>query len=211
MVLSERAQEILETFWLQKEGEAPPPLTALEHSEAFDELMQVGLLTVVDEKPILTERGWRESQAAIRRHRLAERLMADVLDVRSPNLDEASCKFEHMLFDGIEDKVCRLLGHPGLCPHGKPIPEGSCCSKKTKSAEKLVATMADLEVGEEGQVAYLSTEDDARMDELMAIGVVPGVSVKLLRKYPAFLFALDQSEFAVDQEMATAIHVRLHK
>ena len=211
MLLSEEAQEILETLWLQEEGQGPASLAALEKAQGFDELSQMGYVSVGDGQAALTERGLREAEGAIRRHRLAERLMADVVDVGSRALDEVSCHFEHMLHAGIEDKVCRLLGHPRVCPHGKAIPEGSCCRRRAKVGEKLVAPMADLDVDEEGRVAYLITGDGVRMKELMAIGLVPGVGVKLIRKSPAYVFSLGESEFAVDEDMARAIYVRLQK
>jgi DtxR family Mn-dependent transcriptional regulator len=211
-MLSNAAQEILETLWLQKEeGESPAPSEALTRSPAFDELSQLGFVSVSKGAVQLTERGLREAEGAIRRHRLAERLMADVLDVREGALDEVSCEFEHMLHSGLEDKVCRLLGHPRVCPHGKAIPPGDCCRARPRGGEKLVACLADLEPGEGGRVAYLLTGEDSRMQELMAIGAVPGIAVRLIRKFPAYVFALGESEFAVDEEMARTVYVRVER
>jgi len=212
MSLSDNAQEILETLWLRKEeGEPPTLLSALQKAPAFDELSQMGFVSVADGEAALTERGLREAAGAIRRHRLAERLMADVLDVREGALDEASCQFEHILYAGLENQVCRLLGHPTVCPHGKPIPEGDCCHEHARTGDKLVASLADLEPGEGGRVAYLLTGQDTRMQELMSIGAVPGVSVSLIRKFPAYVFSLGESEFAVDEAMARTIYVRIQR
>ncbi|HEY3396853.1 MAG TPA: metal-dependent transcriptional regulator [Armatimonadota bacterium] len=208
-MLSDRAQEILETLWLQHEGEAPVPLSALEKTKAFNELSQLGYVSVSDGQVQLTERGLREAAGAIRRHRLSERLMADVLDMGETGLDEASCQVEHLLYRGLEDRVCRLLGHPRVCPHGKPIPPGPCCKEGAPSEERLIAPLADMETGEEGRVAYLHTGDGTRMRELMAIGLVPGVSVKLMHKSPTYVLALGECEFAVDEGMARAVYVRL--
>ncbi len=211
-MLSNAAQEALETLWLQKqEGETPVSARTLERSPAFDELVQMGCVSVVGDDAQLTARGLREAEGAIRRHRLAERLMADVLDVREGALDEAGCEFEHMLHSGLEDKVCRLLGHPRFCPHGRPIPPGDCCRGRARSGEKLVACLADLEAGEGGRVAYLLTGEDSRMRELMAIGAVPGMNIRLIRKFPAYVFALGESEFAVDEEMARTVYVRVER
>lgn len=209
MRLSDKAQEILETLWLQSEGEGAAPLAAMADAPAFHELSQTGHVSVAQGEVKLTDRGLREAEAAIRRHRLAERLMADVLDVGDPSLDEASCEFEHMLHAGLEDKVCQLLGHPRVCPHGKPIPPGVCCGQPERGGDKLVAPLSDLEVREGGRVAYLFTGESSRLQELMAIGVVPGMAVTLLRKFPAYVFTLGESEFAVDEQMARAIYVRL--
>lgn len=208
---SDEADEILEALWMESEGKPPLALTALQDSRAFKELCELDLAAVAGERAVLTERGRREAEGAVRRHRLAERLMADVLHVDAPSLDEASCRVEHALHAGIEDKVCALLGHPRVCPHGKPIPRGDCCALGAMPGEKLVARLADLDVNEGGRVSYLYSEEPTRIQELVAIGVLPGASVKLIRKFPAFVFALGESEFAVDEQMARAIYVRLHE
>lgn len=212
MRLSEPTQELLETLWEQSEEGSAGALTELEEAPGFEQLSQMGYITVVDSEVELTERGLPEAEAVIRRHRLAERLMADVLDVGPSSFEAASCQLEHILYAELEDKVCQLLGHPRLCPHGKPIPEGRCCQDRQGAIQtaKLVAPLTDIEVGEGGRVAYLSTHDSSRMRELMAIGLVPGVRVKLLRRSPAYVFSVGESEFAVDEEMARAVYVRMH-
>jgi DtxR family Mn-dependent transcriptional regulator len=209
--VSHAAQELLETLWLEREGEAPVPLSALEDSPAFRELLQLGYASAVGDHAALTERGTREARAAIRRHRLAERLMADVLDLGDESLDEAGCSFEHLLHPELEDKVCNLLGHPRVCPHGKPIPPGRCCEERTRSNEKLVAPLVDLEVGEGGRIAYLLAGERSRLQELMSIGLLPGAGIKLLRKSPAYVLALGESEFAVDEAMAKTVYVRVQE
>jgi len=206
---SHAAQELLETLWLEQEGDPPVPLSALEGSDAFNELLRLGCASAVEGQARLTERGLREARAAIRRHRLAERLMADVLDLGAQSLDEAGCRFEHLLYPELEDKVCTLLGHPRACPHGKPIPPGPCCDHGARETGKLVASLVDLEVGEGGRVAYLHAGEGSRLRELMSIGLLPGAPVTLLRKSPAYVVALGESEFALDEEMAKAIYVRV--
>ena len=211
MAISDAGQEILETLWLQTEGEQPAPLASIAKSPAFDELSQAGLVSASGGKAVLTSRGLREAEMAIRRHRLAERLFVDVIDIGEGEVDEASCQFEHMLHSGLEDKICRLLGHPHICPHGKPIPMGPCCRERAPAGERLIASLADMGPGEGGRIAYLLMGKDSRMQELMAIGAMPGMSVKLIRKYPAVVFSLGESEFAVDEEMARAVYVRVQR
>ncbi|MBM3499966.1 MAG: metal-dependent transcriptional regulator [Armatimonadetes bacterium] len=209
MQVSQEAQELLETLWLEQEGEPPVPLSALEGSAAFNELLQLGYAGVADGRADLTDRGLREGRGAVRRHRLAERLLADVLDLGEQSLDEAGCRFEHLLYPELEDKVCALLGHPRACPHGKPIPPGPCCETGARETGKLVAPLTGLEVGEGGRVAYLQAAEGSRLRELMSIGLLPGAPVKLLRKSPAFVLSLGESEFALDEDMAKAIYVRV--
>ena len=41
--------------------------------------------------------------------------------------EKEACRFEHILSDGATERICTFLGHPGLCPHGYPVPRGECC------------------------------------------------------------------------------------
>ncbi len=76
----------------------------------------------------LTERGRHKAADIIRRHRLAERLFTDSLALESETaIEEQACKFEHILSPEATEKICTFLGHPRTCPHGAPIPPGSCC------------------------------------------------------------------------------------
>ncbi|MGB7129872.1 MAG: ATP-binding cassette domain-containing protein [Candidatus Sulfotelmatobacter sp.] len=76
----------------------------------------------------LTPRGRERAGSIIRRHRLAERLFTDSLAMDSETeIEQQACKFEHILSPEATDKICAFLGHPRTCPHGAPIPPGSCC------------------------------------------------------------------------------------
>src|SRR5215467_11855226 len=76
----------------------------------------------------LTERGRKKAADIIRRHRLAERLFTDSLAMDSETeIEQQACKFEHILSPEATDKICTFLGHPRTCPHGAPIPRGTCC------------------------------------------------------------------------------------
>ena len=82
-----------------------------------------------------TERGSRMAADIIRRHRLAERLFTETLNMQNESeVEQQACKFEHILSPEATERICAFLGHPRTCPHGAPIPEGVCCSKAEKSA-----------------------------------------------------------------------------
>ena len=210
MKLSEDAQELLELLWIATEEEAKPGL-AIEDapSEGVEELVQARLVERNGEWLTLTASGRPEAAQAVRRHRLAERLLADVLTTEEARLDEHACRLEHVLVDGVDESICTLLGHPRFCPHGKPIPRGKCCRQMRESAERLIAPLSDLQPGQRGQIAYIQMNNPRRLQKLMAMGVLPGVSVKLLRRFPSYVFEAGYSQFAVDEEIASAIYVRL--
>jgi putative ABC transport system ATP-binding protein len=78
----------------------------------------------------LTDRGRHKAADIIRRHRLAERLFTDSLALESETaIEQQACKFEHILSAEATEKICTFLGHPRTCPHGAPIPPGSCCAR----------------------------------------------------------------------------------
>lgn len=210
-MLSERAEEILEALWIQfeEQGKKPLDLGASRDEPAIEELMKLGYIKKDVGHIHLLEKGKSHALGCVRRHRLSERLLTDLFDIKKKTVNEVSCKFEHLLHESLEDKVCTILGHPKICPHGKPIPPGKCClEKKKKKSLKIVAPLADLEVKDKGQIAYLQAKDTNQMQKLISIGAIPGLAITLLQKFPSYVFQIGESQFAVDKELAQAIYVR---
>ncbi len=213
MKLSERAEEILETLWIGivEEKRDTLSLGLAEREEAVAELREGGYIRVSRGEVSLQDKGREEGRRIIRRHRLAERLLVDVLDMKISQTHEIGCKFEHLLHEGLDENVCTLLGHPKTCPHGKPIPPGRCCQKSAKEAAQAVRSLKDLNVKDRGTIAYLATDDQARLQKLVAMGALPGLRLSLIQKFPSYVFQVGHSQFAVDQELAEGVYVRLEK
>lgn len=222
-MLSQRAEEILEDLWVAAEEKSPEDLEqGPENSEqgeesfaqadpAVFELVDLGLVSREQGRLSLSAHGLKEAESVVRRHRLAERLMTDVLDIRGALLEENACRFEHLLREEVEESVCTLLGHPRECPHGKPIPIGPCCKRVSSEVRSLVLPLSELAAGEKGRVAYLRTELSRRLQKLLTLGILPGVEIKLLQRFPSFVLRMGHSELAIDREMAEGIQVRLGK
>lgn len=212
MKISQRGEEILESLWtaMEERGEGPVSLSALTRGEpAIDELEKTGNIHLSGDRVGLTEKGKQEGRKVVRRHRLAERLFADVLDIKKSLVHPVSCEFEHLLHQGIEDNICILLGHPTTCPHGRPIPPGECCGKARESTGKVVAPLSALKAGQKGRVAYLRTRNMTTLQKLMSMGVLPGLSIRVVQTFPSYVFALGASQFAVDQDLAEDLYIRL--
>ena len=207
---SEDAQELLELLWINAEEEAKSGLPLDDRlPPGAEELIQLGLAAQSGPGLVLTANGRPQAARAVRRHRLAERLLADVLTAEEAMVDEHACRFEHVLIDGLDESICTLLGHPRFCPHGRPIPRGECCRRMQESAERLIAPLCDLQPGQQGHIAYIQMNSPRRLQKLMAMGVLPGVSITLLRRSPSFVFEAGYSQFAVDEDIASEIYVRL--
>lgn len=207
MELTDRAEEILETIWVETvEHEKVPDISVLKDNAAFKELTEAGYLSLDSKKP-LTAKGAHEGQSCVRRHRLAERLLVDVLHAKKELIHEAGCKLEHILHKGLEDNICVLLGHPKSCPHGRPIPKGKCCIARKKEIGSLVVPLSELQKNQHAKIAYLHTEDKSVLKKIMAIGALPGLSIVLLQKFPSYVFKIGHSQFAIDKNIADKIQV----
>ena len=209
MKISENAQEILELLWMAQEDGKEGLALADPELEGIDELVKGGLVVQDEGSWKLTRAGAPEAALAIRRHRLGERLLADILKAEDALLEEQACRLEHALFDGLDESICTLLGHPQFCPHGKPIPPGECCRQMRLSVGRLISPLSEIEPGKGGEVAYIQMGDASHLQKLMALGVLPGGKIMLLRNSPSFVFECGYSQFAVDEAIAADIYVRL--
>lgn len=209
MDIGERAEEVLEMLWIatQEMKEKGIPVDELNMVDV-DTLLVLGLASSSNDIITLTEKGFPEARSVVRRHRLAERLLTDVLGARENNMHETACRFEHLLDRGLDDSICTLLGHPRVCPHGKPIPPGKCCEEEHVETGQVVAPLSHLFPGAQGKVAYLHATEASNLQKLMAMGILPGAPIKLLQKFPSLVFEAGHTQFAVDEQIADAIFVR---
>jgi DtxR family Mn-dependent transcriptional regulator len=209
--LSEKAEEILEKLWTDDaNGGGWASLRDLETDEdgsTLNELRDEALVDVKDETVSLTTKGLDEARKVVRRHRLAERLLMDVLDTDPGMVEDAACRFEHVLRSGVEENVCTLLGHPRVCPHGSLIPPGRCCKEGLDEANRVVYPLSEMEAGQGGRIMYIHTHGESSIRKLMAMGVLPGFDVSLIQRYPSYVFRVGQTQIAVDADIASEIFV----
>jgi DtxR family transcriptional regulator, Mn-dependent transcriptional regulator len=214
MKLSDKAEELLEILWintneLNRATSSFGDLKTAEDAPEVKELLKAAFISVSRDGIKLHKAGFKEAESAIRRHRLAERLMVDVLDIKKNRMEEAACRFEHLLREEVEESICTLLGHPDQCPHGKPIPQGRCCKESAKAAKPVVSSIADIRKRAKGRIAYLRTRDNKKLQKLMAMGILPGLTVEILQKFPSFVVKIGNSQIAMDEEMARDVFIRL--
>ena len=213
MKLSNKAEEILESLWIAVEEKKRSALKLEELGVATDdpvlrELTDRALVEIRGAEIRFRPEGKKEGRMTIRRHRLAERLMMDVLNIRGEVGNSKACQFEHLLNEGVDIKVCTMLNHPATCPHGKPIPPGECCRQAQAEGDLGVVSLTELKSGEEGEIAYIQTDDNKKMQKLMAMGVLPGNRIVLVQAFPSYIFRVGYSEFAIDTNLAREIFVR---
>ncbi len=213
MKITEKAEEILEFLWIQAEEEGQSftdveKISVPADDPAYEELRTLALIEIRDGRIYLRPEGKEEGRKIIRRYRLAERLMMDVFNIRGEQAKEKACQFEHLLNEGVDTKICAMLNHPETCPHGRRIPPGECCIEARRSGDLGIVPLTELKPGDEGEIAYIQTEDDKKMQKLMAMGVLPGNRIRLSQAFPSYIFRVGYSEFAIDTNMAREIFVR---
>lgn len=127
----------------------------------------------------LTAEGREEALSIVRRHRLAERFLVDVLGLRWDEVHEEACRLEHALSPKVQAALERFLEYPERCPHGHPIPD----------AELSIATaagvdLAEVRPGERGRVVSVREEDEEVLRHLYGLGVTPGAEILVVEAAP---------------------------
>lgn len=207
--------EVLEALWtLEERGSADLREFRREAAACVDDqliasMRQEGLVDIADGAIRLLPPGRERAKQIIRRHRLAERLLCDVLGIPVEDSEDAACEFEHVLAEGITSSICTLLGHPRYCPHNRRIPEGECCRQARSELEPIVASCTSLRPGQEARIAYLCTRDHPMIHKLAAIGILPGARIRLLQKWPSYVLQSEETEIAIEEDLASQVYVWL--
>ena len=210
-----KKQEMLEAIWtLREEGDANAGRIRRradieDPDSVLDELVAEGLARREGDEIFLTDEGEEIARKVIRRHRLAELLLHQVMELNDESVEHEACEFEHVLNPEVTDSICTLLGHPRTCPHGKPIPRARCCEKFRTEVQPLVQRLSDLGVGQTGRITVIAPKYHSHLDRLSSFGVVPGAEVRLHQKFPSFVIEIGETTVAVDRDIAAEIFVRL--
>ncbi len=206
--------EILEFLWKLREkgsksfAEVVDGIGDNAVLEDLRKMEKADLITVSDDIVEFKEKGEVRARNLIRRHRLAERLFQDVFDVGMKESEDTACEIEHILSSSVTESVCSFLGHPPVCPDGKPIPRGECCSKYRAGHKPLVMQLKELEVGSSGKIVFIVPKDNSRIERLVSMGVVPGSILKLKKKRPSYVFEIDETTLAVDASIVEEIYIK---
>ena len=160
---------------------------------------------------VLTEHGQQETEGLLRRHRLAERLMFDVLGMDFISAHEQAHSLEHWISPEVEDRIQTLLGAPQTCPHGNPIPgnaPGGIEYLRSQNAARLSSVDQEASV----TVVCISevVEDEtALLRQLMDTGIVPGRELEVLSvDRSTVTYATGGNQHSLSRELADKIWVR---
>ena len=153
-------------------------LSAAAVSEQVGRLVDNGYTELLPDRSLrLTDKGRTLAVSVVRRHRLAERLLVDVIGLEWEKAHREADRWEHAISADVEEKLVELLGDPATCPHGNPIPG----TRRPRSAATLVA-LSDAPGGTVHitRVSEKLEIDDAAMHLLGAARVIPDTSADIV-------------------------------
>ena len=152
----------------------------------------------------LTELGRRLAVGAIRRHRVVERFLSDMLGYAWNEADRLAPAFEHDLPEEVLERLFVALHQPTTCPHGFPIPQ-------TEVAEiEALPPLYSLEPGDVAVVAVPGSTDKDVVDFLETLGLRPGVSIEVREKHPfdgPLVLVVAGCDRTISQRVASQIYV----
>jgi len=209
-------EEYLETIYeLEEAGIVPMRARIVERlgvsapsvSETVKRLEREGYLTLSETKAmVLTESGRKYATDMVRRHRLAERLLVDVLHVPWHQVHEEACRLEHAISDNLEAHLVALLGDPASCPHGNPIPG---------SANPLppgeVVSLSRASVGASTEVRRIDEQLEADPSGLLLLersDLMPGSALVVgSRSAEGVAVTTSAGEVSVPESVASLVYV----
>ena len=154
----------------------------------------------------LTEEGRKLALSVLRRHRLAERLLTNILHLDWSEVHEAACKLEHAIPPEIIKPLQKTLGHPKTCPHGNPIPT-ACGGIMEEKSESLV----NLSPKVSGIIVKIIEEKAEVLQHLATLGLTPGVCVEVEKKVSfggPVTIRVGEASYALDYKVASIINVK---
>lgn len=147
-------------------------------TNTMERLKKEGFVTHFSYRGVkLTEKGRRIALRVIRRHRLSERLLVDILKMEWNRVHEMACKLEHGLTEEMLEHLEKVLNYPKTCPHGNPIP-----TKHGSISKEETFPLSELNAGERGMVIRLVREDTDILYYLEGLRLVPGSLVEVVEK-----------------------------
>jgi DtxR family Mn-dependent transcriptional regulator len=127
----------------------------------------------------LTAEGEREAVRLIRRHRVLELFLVQVLGYTWDRVHEEAERLEHAATDELIDRMAKTLGEPALDPHGAPIP-----ASEGRFIESHYPTLGEMAVGARGVLRRVQDENPDALRYLAELELMPGVEVELLERAP---------------------------
>jgi DtxR family Mn-dependent transcriptional regulator len=172
LALAEEGVPVIQARIAERLGRSAPSV-----SEMLERLIDDGYVTRDGRRLSLTPSGRALAEKVVRKHRLAERLLVDVIGLEWHKVHREAGRWEHVISDDVEARLVELLGDPATCPHGNPIP-GSHSTAPAVETRPL----AEVDVGERVRLRRVSEEVELNLGSLTLLdegGFIPGAIARV--------------------------------
>jgi DtxR family transcriptional regulator, Mn-dependent transcriptional regulator len=182
--LSAEEEVVIGARLAEKFRVSPPTVT-----EMLKRLVRDGYIEMDARRQVrLTDAGYTAAEAVLRRHRLTERFLVDMLGMQWHQVHEEACRLEHFISGAVEERVLTSLNFPTTCPHGNPIP-GQVPSARTYLQDNGALRLSTIASGETATIFCISEvveDEEALILYLHEKGLTPGTRLTVLaREVPA--------------------------
>jgi DtxR family transcriptional regulator, iron-dependent repressor len=170
--LSEEGVPVIGARIAERLGRSAPSV-----SEMLDRLVEEGYVHREGRRLHLTESGRELAEKVVRKHRLAERLLVDVIGLEWHKVHREAGRWEHVISDDVEARLVELLGDPATCPHGNPIP-----GSRHAVPDAATRPLADVGEGERVRLVRISEEVETNLGSLTLLddgGFIPGAVARV--------------------------------
>ncbi|WP_327100161.1 FeoA domain-containing protein [Nocardia vinacea] len=186
-------------------------------SQTVARMERDGLLLVAGDRHLeLTDKGRSMAVAVMRKHRLAERLLVDIIGLDWQNVHAEACRWEHVMSEDVERRLVEVLNHPTTSPYGNPIPGLDELGLAPQSgADETLVRLSDLPHGQVHAVVVRRLAEHIQTDpevigQLREAGVVPDARVTVETKPGSVVITVPGHEgFELSDEMSHAVQVKL--
>ncbi|MFN4133779.1 MAG: metal-dependent transcriptional regulator [Candidatus Hadarchaeales archaeon] len=170
--------------------------------EMLDRLEKKGLVRHSEGGISITKKGRTLAVKTVRRHKLAERLLSDVLGYPLDKIHNVACRLEHVMDEEMEGRIEKILKNPSSCPHGEPIP-----SKNGRVNESSFSTL-DRSENNVCKIVRISEEPEV-LGRLLSLNLLPGTTIRIVEKLPDGTVAIvcGKTKIALSKSIASNIWV----
>jgi DtxR family Mn-dependent transcriptional regulator len=185
-------------------------------SQTVGRMERDGLVLVSGDRHLeLTGDGRRKATHVMRKHRLAERLLSDIIGLEWEFVHDEACRWEHVMSEQVERRILFLLGNPSESPYGNPIPgladlglpEAEPFLAGVVASTDLVAEQGNSSSGIIRRLGEPVQYDPELLANFRSAGVLPGVSVSLSRTADRVLITAQESTEILDLPLDVAVHI----
>jgi len=185
-------------------------------SQTVARMERDGLVVVTGDRHLeLTEVGYAKATRVMRKHRLAERLLIDVVGLEWPYVHEEACRWEHVMSERVEKRLAALLDHPHFDPYGNPIPGLSELGEETTHVgflDGVVPLVTDGRAVPDGKVTVVRIAEPLQVDvelltRLAEVGVQPGGELVVERGNGQMTIGVPGGESVLDLPDEVARHI----